>query len=129
MSDIDEGPEPPAFDAQLYHEAIPPRPGGPADTDSPSQRAAAEKRAGKVAERRTEVLQAMLSTTAGREFLAFLMFDLCGFTASTVLANGAHTFSDFRAGQRDIALKLHQMLLRADKSGYVVLLSEHVDQM
>lgn len=125
-----EGAEPPAFDALLYAEQAPPRPGGPADTNSPSQRAAAEKRANQVAERRVEVLRAMLSTTAGREFLAYVLFDLCGLVKSTILGAG-HTamFSEFRSGQRDVGLNLHKMLLRADKSGYVVLLTEHVDQM
>lgn len=118
-----------AFDAQLYAEAMPPRPGGPLDTDSPKQREAAERSQAAVAARRTEVLQAMLSTKAGREMLAFVLFDLCGFTQSTVLASGEHTFSDFRAGQRDVALKLNQMLRAADKSGYVVLLSEHADKI
>jgi hypothetical protein len=124
-----EGPEPPAFDAQLYAEAIPPAPGGPLDTDSPSQREAAERKRRTAEEQRTEVMQAMLSTKAGRDFIAFVLFDLCGFTQSTVLTNGSHTFSDFRAGQRDIALRLNQMLRAADKTGYVVLLSEHVDKM
>jgi hypothetical protein len=128
VNDLD-GPEPPAFDVGLYAEQIPPRPGGPLDTDSPSQREAAERKQVSAAQQRTEVLQAMLSTKAGRDFLAFVLFELCGFTHSTVLPSGAHTFSDFRAGQRDVALKLNQMLRAADKSGYVVLLSEHVDQI
>lgn len=120
---------PDEFEDELYAEGAEPPPGAPADTHSPSQRASARKKQERIEQERIEVLQAMLSTKAGRAFIAWVLFDLCGFTASTVLASGSHQFSDFRAGQRDVALKLHQMLRRADRSGYVALLAEHVDQM
>lgn len=108
-------------------------PNAPVDTDSAKQKKAAEKKAERIERQRSEVLQAMLSQPAGRDLLAFVLFDLCGFTQSTigqaVTAEGVHTSNLFRAGQRDVALKLHQMLRRADKAGYVVLLTEHIDQM
>lgn len=117
------------FEDELYEESAAPPPGAPVDTHSPSQRASARKKLERIEQERIEVLQAMLSTKAGRQFIAWVLFDLCGFTAPTVAASGAHAFSDFRAGQRDVALKLHQMLRRADRSGYVALLAEHVDQI
>lgn len=122
--------EPPAFDDELYAEAEAPAPNAPIDTHSRSQRKAALAKEKRVIEERQELMQAMLSTSAGRAFLAWVIYDLCGLAKSTFLGPGhTHTFSDFRAGQRDVALHLHQMLLRADKSAYVVLLSEHVDQI
>lgn len=120
-------------DERLYAEGAPPGPNAPLDTESQSQADAAEKRRQREDAERLEVAQAMLSTKAGRAFLAYLMFDLCGFTGSTVAAaptaEGLHASNLFRAGQRDVALRVHQMLRRADKTGYVVLLSEHLDQM
>ena len=131
MSDtLDDAP---SFDAQLYAEGRPPAPGGPFDTESPSQREAADRKRRTALDQRIETAQAMLSTKAGRDFLAWLLFDLAGFTASTVsganTAEGLQTAGLFYAGRRDVALHLHQMLRTADKSGYVVLLSEHVDKM
>ena len=121
-------------DDRLYGEVDEvPDPDAPIDTDSPKQKAAAEKKAERIERQRTEVLQAMLSQPSGRDLLAFVLFNLCGFTQSTIgqaeTAEGVHTSNLFRAGQRDVALKLHQMLRRADKAGYVVLLTEHIDQM
>jgi hypothetical protein len=123
----------PSFDAQLYAESMPPRPGAPPDTGSLSQQAEAEQKRAVVAEQRREVVKALLSAPAGREFLAHLMFEVAGFTASTVSATnsieGLHASNLFYAGRRDVGLRLHEMLRTADKSGYVVLLSEHVDKM
>lgn len=123
----------PTFDAQLYAESMPPRPGAPTDTESPSQQDEAVRNNARAQDRRREVAQALLSTQAGREFLAYVLFDLAGFTASTISgsgsAEGVQTASLFLAGRRDVALHLHQMLRNADRSGYVVLLTEHVDKM
>lgn len=120
-------------DARLYGADEPPGPSDPIDTESRGQRSAAEKKQARIEEQRIEVLKAMLSQPAGRALLAYVLFDLCGFTASTigqaVSAEGVHTSNLFRAGQRDVALKLHQMLRRADKPAYTVLLTEHIDQM
>ena len=113
----------------LYGDDAPPEPGEARSTDDPGQLAEAERQQEREAARRREVLQAMLSTPAGREFLAFLLFELCGLTQSTVVTSADTSFGFFRAGQRDIALKLQTMLRDADKTGYVALLTEHVHKM
>ena len=118
-------------DSRLYPEEPNDQPGQ--ETHSKAKLTEAQAKVAKADQLRVETLQAMLSTPAGRALLAWVLFELCGFTQSTVSASptaeGLHASNLFRAGQRDVALKLHQVLRRADSSGYIVLLREHLDEM
>lgn len=87
----------------------------------------AERKQQEILQRRADVARAMLSQPSGREFLAWLLLEVCAFNQSTEHPLFADAPAHFRAGQRDVALKLHRLLLETDRSGYMVLLSEFMD--
>ena len=70
----------------------------------------------------------LLSTANGRAFLAWVLHDMqmCALNEGTVDPGFNASVSFFRAGQRDIGIKLHRLLLLADKRAYVALLSDHI---
>ncbi len=76
-----------------------------------------------------EVLSALLGVPNGREWLAHVLFEICGVFATTENAafdtNGMH----FREGARQVGLHLHKSMLRADAKLYMVLMSEHREKM
>ncbi len=117
-------------DTRLYaEEADPADPTAPKDTNSRSQRAQAEKKAKLAQDNRIVAARELLSTANGRAFLAWVLHDgqMCALNQSTVNPQFTPEVSFFRAGQRDIGLKLHRMLLLADKAAYVALLTDHID--
>lgn len=118
------------FEDQIYHEPDddgPHNPDLPQNTNSPRQARDAKKRAKTIEDRRLETARILLSQPAGREFLAWVIFGLGGMNQATIDPTVAGPISQFRAGQRDVSLNLHRLLHRADKSGYLVLLSDHMD--
>ena len=124
MSDHDEA------DTRLYaEEADPADPTAPRDTNSRSQKAQADKKAKLAHENRLVALREIMSTENGRALLGWLLHDMqmCALNQATVTPGFEAPVSFFRAGQRDIGLKLHRMLLLADKGRYVALLSDHMD--
>ena len=123
MSDHDEA------DTRLYaEEADPADPTAPRDTNSRSQKAQAEKKAKLAHDNRIVAARDLLSTANGRAFLAWVLHDMqmCALNEGTVDPGFNASVSFFRAGQRDIGIKLHRLLLLADKRAYVALLSDHI---
>ena len=123
MSDHDEA------DTRLYaEEADPVDPTAPRDTNSRSQKAQAEKKAKLAHDNRIVAVRDLLSTANGRAFLAWVLHDMqmCALNEGTVDPGFNASVSFFRAGQRDIGIKLHRLLLLADKRAYVALLSDHI---
>ena len=118
--DIDE---PPPFDGPGMDPIL----REPADTTGRRRLKAAERLMTEKNERRHLTAKAMLSQPAGREFLAWILYELASVNGATIDPTFNRAVSEFRAGQRDIGLKLHRLLLAADKSGYMVLISEHSD--
>ena len=122
--------QPDEADTRLYaEEADPADPTAPRDTNSRSQKAQAEKKAKLAHDNRIVAARDLLSTANGRAFLAWVLHDMqmCALNQATVTSDFDANVSFFRAGQRDIGLKLHRMLLLADKGRYVALLSDHMD--
>ena len=122
--------QPDEADTRLYaEEADPADPTAPRDTNSRSQKAQAEKKAKLAHDNRIVAARDLLSTANGRAFLAWVLHDMqmCALNEGTVDPGFNASVSFFRAGQRDIGLKLHRMLLLADKGRYVALLSDHMD--
>lgn len=118
------------FEDQIYHEPGedgPHDPEIPPNTNSPRQARDARKRAKLVEENRIATARTMLAYPASREFLAWIVFQLAGMNKPTIDPTASSPISQFRAGQRDVALHLHRLLQKADKSAYLVLLSEHMD--
>lgn len=74
-----------------------------------------------------EFMQAALNTQAGRDFFGWLMFDRCGLHRQSGVpsfnANALHFFE----GTRQVGLELHHLALVANKSGYMMLLGESLD--
>jgi len=123
VSDHDEA------DTRLYaEEADPADPTAPRDTNSRSQKAQAEKKAKLAHDNRIVAARDLLSTANGRAFLAWVLHDMqmCALNEGTVDPGFNASVSFFRAGQRDIGIKLHRLLLLADKRAYVALLSDHI---
>ncbi len=116
-------------DTRLYaEEADPADPTAPRDTNSRSQKAQAEKKAKLAHDNRIVAARDLLSTANGRAFLAWVLHDMqmCALNEGTVDPGFNASVSFFRAGQRDIGIKLHRLLLLADKRAYVALLSDHI---
>ncbi|HQZ32608.1 MAG TPA: hypothetical protein PLG89_12205 [Arenimonas sp.] len=121
--------QPDEADTRLYaEEADPADPTAPRDTNSRSQKAQAEKKAKLAHDNRIVAARDLLSTANGRAFLAWVLHDMqmCALNEGTVDPGFNASVSFFRAGQRDIGIKLHRLLLLADKRAYVALLSDHI---
>lgn len=98
-----------------------------ADPNNAGNPAAVRKKA-KVVEdlqrQRQAVVGALLEQKAGREFLAFLMFDVCHLFKSTAKAGMSERESGIFEGARHVGLTLDMVCLRADATRYMLMRKE-----
>ena len=76
-----------------------------------------------------EVMGALLSLPNGREWLAHVLFDLCGVFTTTENAAFDTNAMHFREGARQVGFYLQKMALRADAKLYMVLLTENREKI
>lgn len=86
------------------------------------QKALAEKN-----KRLAETAKAIMSQESGRLFLAWMLYEVCALNKPTVAPDFRPDTAMFLAGQRNVGVRLHGMLLQADRIGYMVLANEHMD--
>lgn len=86
----------------------------------------ATRRKRDIQRQRGDVLRQLVSTEAGREFVAYILHEVCGLYRPT--ANAAFDANSlyYREGARAVGLVLMEMLVREAKPQYMALVSENI---
>jgi len=77
-------------------------------------------------EERNEGLKIMLSSKAGREYLAYILFDVCGLMGPSASKAFDDNSLHYREGAKEVARIVQKDALQVNRAAYMVLLDEHL---
>lgn len=126
---LEELPEPEPEDAQNYYEETPAVAGATAAGYNAADRQQIKDKRRKLADKaalRRETLKAILSHSNGREFLAWVMLEVCGLHSPLEAPSFDPAVVHFFAGRRQVSLDLQAEALQADRDNYMLMLKEHL---
>lgn len=87
---------------------------------------AQEKSAKRQRDLRRETIKAIMQHANGREFLAWLIFDVAVLNSPLAASSFNPEVVHFFAGRRQVGLDLQHEALQADRNGYMLMLQEHL---
>jgi hypothetical protein len=78
---------------------------------------------------RKNVLRSLMASTAGREWLSWVMLEECGLLRTSLAGDANPHFTLIREGARAIGLTLQKSALQEAPDLYMVMLSENAHKM